>query len=112
MHGYAINSYDMVNLNMDMSIDLDKWKCSICNGFIVVDPSKIQREDLVQFVYRRINNNDSFYFIYKVGLVVDRKEKLLIINYKTRLYKVIDSDTYPINAPALIVYNMFWICGC
>lgn len=35
---------------MDMSIDLIKWKCSICEGFIVVDHSKIQKEDLVQFV--------------------------------------------------------------
>ena len=50
--------------------------------------SKIQNEDLVQFVFRRINKNDSFYFIYKIGLVVDRKEKLLIIKYKNRLYKV------------------------
>ncbi|WP_127494307.1 hypothetical protein [Acinetobacter calcoaceticus] len=97
---------------MDMSIDLDKWKCSVCNGFIAVDHSKIQEEDAVQFVLRRINNNDSFYFIYRVGFVVDRKEKLLIIKYKNRLYKSLDSDTYPVSAPALIVYNMFWICGC
>lgn len=97
---------------MDMNIDLEKWRCSICNGFIVVDHSKIQKEDYVQFVYRRITNNDSFYFIYRVGMVVDRKEKLLTIKYKSRLYKVLDSGTYPVNAPALIVYNMFWICGC
>jgi len=97
---------------MDMNIDFEKWRCSICNGFIVVDYSKIQKEDSVQFVYRRITNNDSIYFIYRVGLVVSRHEKLLTIKYKNRLYKVLDSDTYPIAAPALIVYNMFWICGC
>lgn len=97
---------------MDMSIDLEKWKCSACNGFIVVDHSKIKKEDYVQFIYRKITNNDSFYFIYRVGMVVDRKEKLLIIKYKSRLYKALDSDTYPIRAPALIIYNMFWVCNC
>lgn len=97
---------------MDTNIDLNKWRCSICNGFIEIDHSKIQKEDSVQFIYRRITNNNSFYFIYRVGLVVSRKEKLLTIKYKSRLYKVLDSDTYPISAPALIIYNMFWICGC
>lgn len=97
---------------MDTNIDLNKWRCSICNGFIEIDRSKIQKEDSVQFIYRRITNNNSFYFIYRVGLVVSRKEKLLTIKYKSRLYKVLDSDTYPISAPALIIYNMFWICGC
>lgn len=97
---------------MDVNIDLQKWKCSICNGFIVVDHSKIEKEDSVQFVYRRITSNDSIHFIYRIGLVVSRKEKLLTIKYKSRLYKALDSDTYPITAPALIVYNMFWVCGC
>ncbi|CAA0241301.1 hypothetical protein ABKPCSM17A_02477 [Acinetobacter baumannii] len=102
----------LVALNMDMSIDLIKWKCSICEGFILVDHSKIQKEDLVQFVFRRINKNDSFYFIYKIGLVVDRKEKLLIIKYKNRLYKVSEKDTYPARAPTHLIYNMFWVCTC
>lgn len=97
---------------MHIGIDLDKWKCPICNGFIVIDHSKIQKDDSVQFVFRRINNNDSLYFVYRVGLVADRKEKILIIKYKSRLYKVLDRDTYPIGAPALLIYNMFWACGC
>lgn len=97
---------------MDMSIDLFKWKCFICEGFILVDHSKIQKDDLVEFVFRRINKNDSLYLIYKVGLVVDRKEELLIIKYKSRLYKVFEKDTYPARAPAHLIYNMFWVCNC
>ncbi|HAV4220021.1 hypothetical protein [Acinetobacter baumannii] len=94
------------------SIDLIKWKCSICKGFILVDHSKIKNGEPVQFVFRRINKNDSIYFIYKVGFVVDRKGKLLIIKYKTRLYKVLENDAYPVKAPNRLIYNMFWTCGC
>lgn len=90
---------------------MDDWQCKYCNGYIMVNHSRIEVGEKFTFWY--INSMQKMKEkLYKKGTVIARCDSILHIESRKKTYKIEEAKVYPLGAPMPFVYNMFWICGC
>lgn len=91
---------------------LSQWQCVKCKGYIKNDPKKIKKGDRVYFGFAKVDFLNERRDQLQVGTVLKRNKNILSIYYKNNIYNRYDNAVYPIFAPALMLYNMLWICEC
>ncbi|MBI0422934.1 hypothetical protein I7H67_08975 [Acinetobacter sp. ACIN00229] len=88
------------------------WQCKYCNGYIMVNHSKISVGEKVYFLVYKFDAKNERKKFYKKGIVIGRHDNILHIESRKKTYKIEQIKVYPLGAPMPFVYNMFWICGC
>lgn len=90
---------------------MKNWVCKKCGGYIKFSVNSISIGTRVVFKLHKDGLNYSeFNFIHAVVLNID-SNFFYLVSYGD-FYKVDKSLVYPENAPAKIIYNIFWSCYC
>lgn len=86
---------------------MKKWKCNYCFGYIPIDFSKLPNNELVDF---KISSKMKVYS--RKGRILSRLNNKYFIVSGIDFFLIEHNLVYPRNAPAKLIYNMFWLCNC
>lgn len=90
---------------------MERWQCEKCSGYFCFSVDKIFNGSKVSFkLFKDGLTSSNYNFIFAVVLNID-KDFFYLVSHGV-FYKIKKEQAYPEDAPAKIVYNMFWTCIC
>ncbi|WPE80277.1 hypothetical protein [Acinetobacter sp.] len=88
-----------------------KWICKKCRKYKRFNPDSLKLGQLVSFYHYEVVAG-KLHGLIKVGVILKIKNKILTVLDNGLIFYFKDSQVYPLDAPAYLVYKIFGECRC